>query len=503
MNKILKNIFSNWANLALMIVIAFIVSPVLVHGLGNELYGTWTLLSALTGYFTILDFGVNTAIVRYISKYNAQKKYDTMNSVYNSSFVFFIAICTLFLIGSVFLGLFLNQIFNIDSIPKKYLYIVFMIVCIDMSLNLIFSVFQGTLVALEHFFEINCISMVLSIVKSIVLVVLISRGFGILTMAVLQLLTTMAKYSAQYFLIKRNYSYLKINVGDSSYGMFKQIFNYSAYSFIIAISLKLLFYTDSLVIGGMLNLEAVTFYAIPSTLVDYLEKLVWAMICVFVPIISSFNATNENSQNANFYIISSKYTLLFCIPIVYVLFTIGDDFITIWMGYEYSVRSFKILCILLVGYLFSIPQLSAHGVLKGISKHRVLSFILIFEAVANLCLSLTLVKGLGLIGVALGTTIPLVVANVIIIPLYTCHTLGINPMIYYWKSYVPAIPLVVVLYFTANSLEFNIATIYGVVAYSLVVAILVVIYSFFFIVDHDLRFKIYRSLKLSMHEMIT
>ena len=90
--KIIVNIFSNWTNLIILVGIAFIVSPIMVHRLGNEFYGIWTLIVSVTGYFSVLDFGVNTAIVRFISMYVAQKKIERANEVFNTSFIFFFGI---------------------------------------------------------------------------------------------------------------------------------------------------------------------------------------------------------------------------------------------------------------------------------------------------------------------------------------------------------------------------------------------------------------------------
>ena len=66
MRRIIENIFSNWAGLLVSVAIAFVVSPIIVNTLGKEIYGIWTLIVSVTSYFTVLDFGVSTAIVRYV-----------------------------------------------------------------------------------------------------------------------------------------------------------------------------------------------------------------------------------------------------------------------------------------------------------------------------------------------------------------------------------------------------------------------------------------------------
>jgi len=67
-----KNIFSNYVGVAGSIVIAFMLSPFLVHTLGDTKYGVWSILAALTGYMALLDLGISSAIARYVAKYPAE-----------------------------------------------------------------------------------------------------------------------------------------------------------------------------------------------------------------------------------------------------------------------------------------------------------------------------------------------------------------------------------------------------------------------------------------------
>ena len=53
--RLITNIFSNWANLVVVALIAFLVSPIIVHRLGNDLYGAWVLIISITAYFTVLE----------------------------------------------------------------------------------------------------------------------------------------------------------------------------------------------------------------------------------------------------------------------------------------------------------------------------------------------------------------------------------------------------------------------------------------------------------------
>lgn len=74
LRKLFNNALSNYANLIVAVGIAFVMSPFLVHRLGDFFYGIWVLAMSITGYFSLLDLGMNRAIVRYVSMYEAKEE---------------------------------------------------------------------------------------------------------------------------------------------------------------------------------------------------------------------------------------------------------------------------------------------------------------------------------------------------------------------------------------------------------------------------------------------
>ncbi len=55
---VLRSTVANWTAFAVAAVVGFMLSPFIVHRLGNSAYGTWALLGSLVGYLGLLDFGV-------------------------------------------------------------------------------------------------------------------------------------------------------------------------------------------------------------------------------------------------------------------------------------------------------------------------------------------------------------------------------------------------------------------------------------------------------------
>jgi O-antigen/teichoic acid export membrane protein len=84
------------------------------------------------------------------------------------------------------------------------------------------------------------------------------------------------------------------------------------------------------------------------------------------------------------------------------------------------------------------------------SKHHVIAWLRIAEAVANLTLSVILVQKIGLVGVALGTAIPSFIVVALVLPPVACRIVGVGLVEYYVKAYLrPALAVAPVVLFAA------------------------------------------------------
>ena len=81
---VFKNIGSNWVvSLATMGAIYFI-TPFTIHKLGDDGYGTWDLINAITGYLALLALGVPMASVRYFAEHVATGDQEKLNQAIGS-----------------------------------------------------------------------------------------------------------------------------------------------------------------------------------------------------------------------------------------------------------------------------------------------------------------------------------------------------------------------------------------------------------------------------------
>jgi O-antigen/teichoic acid export membrane protein len=83
------------------------------------------------------------------------------------------------------------------------------------------------------------------------------------------------------------------------------------------------------------------------------------------------------------------------------------------------------LVVLSIGYLVATLTGSASQVLLALNRYKVIALLSLAEATVNLGLSILLARHIGIVGVALGTTIPLTVMAFGVLLPFACRLVGL------------------------------------------------------------------------------
>jgi O-antigen/teichoic acid export membrane protein len=306
----------------------------------------------------------------------------------------------------------------------------------NLALTLSFGVFAGVLVALHRFALVSGVTVIQTLLRAAGVVWLLNSGHGLLALAIWEFIAAVFANATLAILCLRIYPELRVDLKRPDTGILRQFLSYSSYVFVIHCAVQLIYYVDNLVVGYFISAGAVTFYAIGGSLVEYLRQVVSSVTTVFMPLASSFEARGEQDQLRRLLIQGTRGSIVIASPIAVALFFRGHTFIQLWMGGQYAQTSGKVLQILLIAQVFSIANFTAGNIVYGLAKHRAFAFSVLGESIANLGLSIFLVKQIGINGVAWGTVIPSVAVQLLFWPRYICRLLDIPVWHYLWQSWI-------------------------------------------------------------------
>jgi O-antigen/teichoic acid export membrane protein len=450
---IVRNVASNWGSYVIAMGINFFLSPYLVSHLGNVTYGVWTLLLSLTGYLGLLDLGVRGAVTRYVARFHTETDHKRASNVASSAILIFSTAGFLALLASAGLAGF---VIGHMKLPPEYLTaarIVLVLTGLNIATSLVNGVFGGILVGLQRFDLTNSIEVGINILRACAVVLALRMGYGIVTLAIVQLAFTMARWAANLVLVKYLYPELRIRFKEADRAGVKLIFSFSAFSFLLHVSGSLIYASDNVVIASYLPVTAVTFYVIGGNLAEYTRSMVSGISQAMTPLASSTEAKRDQKQLERVVLLSSQAGTLVVLPIVVTFMLRGSSFIRLWMGAQYAELSGRVLTVLSLTLIFWAANSVTSGSMLGLSKHRPLVPALLAEGVCNLALSIFLVKRMGILGVAWGTVLPSLASALLFWPWYIRRALGISPLTYAASAWFRPIVAILPFAFTTYAVE--------------------------------------------------
>lgn len=422
-----RNTLTHWGGFLLHAVIGFILSPVIVHELGDSVYGIWVLLTSMLGYLGLLDLGVRGAVIRYIARYHARKNHAAASSIASTAVALFTVLGALAVAGSGVLALAMPQLFHdvpVDYVPEAR--VALLLGGCSVGLNLVAAVYGGVIGGLQRFDLTNAWAAVSSVIRAALVYFAVTHGYGIVALAGIGLLSTCGYAAVNWRLARRLYPEVTIRRGLAERKWVGIIFSFGLTSVMIHASQMLINQADSIVIAAFLPVAQVTFFSIGATLVAQAQTIQRGITFMIPPMVSALQAKGTTEGVRRTIIRAARTLSMLLLPVAVTFFIRGSTFIGLWMGPQYSEVSGRVLDILTLRMWFTAGLSVLSTALFGLNRHRVIVPIIIGEAVANLAMSAALVRPLGVVGVALGTTVPSLLTLLLVTPRIYQRELGIG-----------------------------------------------------------------------------
>lgn len=446
--QIIKNVGSSWFALGINILVGIFLSPFILHRLGDTAFGIWVLIFSVTGYYGIFDFGIRSSIIRYVSKYTATRDVEEVNRLINTAIVTYTGIGVASVLITMVGCLYVDRWFHIaPEFQSTARWLLFM-VGISVALSFPLGVFGGMLEGLQKFYVLNWTNIISSLLRVVLIVFFLNRGYGLLTVALITVALPLAAGVVRGFiaLSELPVSFSRRYVDRDA---FRQMANYSGITFMIIVASRLRFKTDALVIGTFLSSAAITYFYAGSRLVDYAGEVVSSLAQIFVPMSSQSDAAGNMDRLRKIFVAGNRTCAFTTLPITAVFIILGKSIIEVWLGKKYVEQGYAVLLILVVPYTLMLVQSASTRILFGMGTHGTLAVVTLIEGVANLVLSILLVRPFGIVGDAIGTAIPLAGTFLLFMPFHLCSRLGIRIMTYLRLAYVLPLllcmPMVIVL----------------------------------------------------------
>jgi O-antigen/teichoic acid export membrane protein len=430
------NVLTNWGAVLFGMAIQFVLSPFLVHHLGDARYGLWGVIGSIIGYLGLLDIGIRVGVTRFVARHEATGDREAANRLLSTALGLFSVIGVIAVVAGTMISLNLQRFARPSSDYLHEATVAVFIAGLTMGLSLVSGVYGAVIGGLQRFDLLNTIDLTGEVLRAAAMFYFVGHGGGLITLATLQLCMVALRATAYVIATRRLQPWLHVARRFYDRATRKEILSFSAYTFALHASAMVLYSTDALVIAAIMPVAQVAFFVIGGNLAQVATQVQSGVTRVIYPLISSKQASHGLDAASALMQKSVRLSTIIVLPIVLTFLTRGPTFIGLWMGPRYMSTAGLVLQILALGLCVSMSYQVFGISIMALAMHRGLVPAYIAEAIANLSLSIILGKTMGVAGVAWGTTIPRLIIAVGFGPWFCRKALGVPAKEYAMQAWI-------------------------------------------------------------------
>jgi O-antigen/teichoic acid export membrane protein len=285
------------------------------------------------------------------------------------------------------------------------------------------------LVAHERFILSNSIHIGAAALRASMIVVLLLRGGGLQGVALATVVSQTSTLVVNAMVLRRCTPELRIHHSLAKLGLLKTLLSFGTAALVIRVTNILRVNLDSVVIGKWVGLSAVGIYGIAALIKRYLFRLVVRGMGVLGPRFAALDGAGEHEKARILLQRGLALAGFLSFGGGLLALSFGGHFIRLWAGPGFE-EAVVVLRILTVCTAVAVAQNPAIVFLYSLNKHYWYAAVTLVEALANVALSIALVFKYGIVGVALGTMIPMLLAKVVVMPVYVSRIAGLSVAAY-------------------------------------------------------------------------
>jgi O-antigen/teichoic acid export membrane protein len=402
--KLVTNTFFNLIGRCWSFVLTLLLTPYILSHLSVREFGTWILLSVFISSFNLLDLGLGSSFVKYISEYYTHEDYDRINRVLFSGLIFY----GLFGVILVCLGVMferpLFQLFHISGSSDVYI-LVLLACAISNMAEMFLSLFKG----IQRMDKSNSIEIQISILNAIGTVLFLEAGWGMLGLAVNSLINVCCAFLLAWWTAGRTIPKLFLGVRFDG-KLLREMFRFGIKMQVSSLGGVVCFQVPKLIVSRFLGTAAVSFYEVSSRLTLFMRALPLVMISALIPATSELGARNERAKILQTYLLASKYVAMLTVAMVAFVVVEARSVLLLWLGpgFEGSVILVQILA---VGYGANVLGGAASQTGAGVGRPEFDMRSTVLLAVLTPVFGLLLADRFGAAGAAAGASLALVAAT--------------------------------------------------------------------------------------------
>jgi O-antigen/teichoic acid export membrane protein len=354
------------------------------------------------GYFSLLDLGLGRAVTKFVAELLVSPDSGHQRLVWTAWYL----MAGVGVVGGVLLASFtpwlVHSAVKVPLTLQRETERAFFLLACSVPVVVLTTGFRGLLEAAQRFGATSLIKIptgILSFVLPLVLVrVTVNLPTIILSLVLLRLAGAVA-----YFLMCRTLGGTSASPQPFHRESARALLQFGLWMTVSNIVSPLMVGADRFVVGALVSLAAVTYYATPFEAVSKLLLVPTALAAVLFPAFSTASVANPIRLQE---LTRAGYRVLFLVmyPVAFALVAFAPELLDAWLGRQFALQSTTVLRWLTVGVLANSLAAVPFAMLQGLGRSDLTAKIHVIELPIYAALLIGLIHQFGIVGAAMAWT---------------------------------------------------------------------------------------------------
>ncbi len=380
----------------------FVVTPFLVSGLGNSIFGVWKVLEQFAGYTNVADLRATEVLKWAVAKDREAKSGKVLRQYVTATFILVLLIIPVLLIAGSILIWYSPQITGVESNYADTVRIATAILVISIIIQKVFSLLESILRGMNLGFKRMGFRAVIYMVGGGLQIVAILSGYEIIMLAAIQVLTTLLIGITIYYIVKKNvpwFGWGKIQL-KTSLSFFKTSGWFMGWAGVKMILLN----SDKVLLGYLAGPVYVTQYVVTEYVMKASHSIINKIIHGVIPGIGKLYGGDDHTRilKVRKHIMAISWILITSFGSTVLL--LNEIFISHWIDDDQFAGNLVNLLIVLISaqYVFFMNDSVIINTTLEISEKVYIGFI---SALLSVVMIFLLVPDYGIVGLCFGILI--------------------------------------------------------------------------------------------------
>ena len=411
-----RNTLYNLFGQALPVLVAVLCTPALLRGLGTDRFGILTLAWVVIGYFSLFDLGLGRALTQYVAERLGRDQHHDIGPVVRRSLIM---ITGLGVLGAIFVAAIsptlVRDILKVPEGLQAETVKAFYILALSIPFVISTAAIRGVLEGYQLFRLTNALRTPIGIFTYVGPLLVLPFAPNLVWVVAVLLFGRVVGWAAHLTLCVKRVPMFGPdadgdNPGDRS---LKAVFRFGGWMTVSNIVGPLMVTMDRFLVGTLVSVAAVAYYATPSHAVSQLLIIPASLLGVMFPAFALMEA-QDRTKNAVMFERVVKYMLVILFPIALVLMTLAFDGLKLWLGADFALHATPVLRWLTIGIFLNALAFVPLALLQGIGRPDITAKLHLFELPTYLALVWWLTKARGVEGAAIAFTLRVALDTIIL-----------------------------------------------------------------------------------------